>query len=114
MSPRFAFSSQPGAFYSGHFVFTLGSFLTEVPYDPNIPFDGEEDSMSIRAFTHGWDVFYMVGTPLILHMYGPRNGPAIWDYMKDDWWKVNQKGLLRLREMLTNENGTHNFDEDGR
>ncbi|GMI15240.1 hypothetical protein TrVE_jg249 [Triparma verrucosa] len=114
MTLRSNIPPQRGAFFSGHFVFADGKFVEEVPYDPNVPFDGEEDTMSIRAFTHGWDLHYCVDKPVILHMYGPRNGPAVWDdKSKDEWWRINQRGMLRLREMLVNANGTHNLDSDG-
>jgi len=44
---------------SGHFYFTLGKFIKEVPYDPDIYFGGytEETSLSIRAWTSGYDFF---------------------------------------------------------
>jgi hypothetical protein len=44
---------------SGHFYFTWGNFINEVPYDPDIYFGGytEETTMSVRAFTHGYDMF---------------------------------------------------------
>lgn len=44
---------------SGHFFFTSGSFIEEIPYDPDIYFGGytEETTLSVRAFTHGYDFF---------------------------------------------------------
>lgn len=44
---------------SGHFYFTSGNFINEVPYDPDIYFGGytEETSLSVRAFTNGYDFF---------------------------------------------------------
>ena len=44
---------------SGHFMFVDGNFINEVQYDPDIYFGGytEETSMSVRAFTHGYDVY---------------------------------------------------------
>lgn len=44
---------------SGHFYFTSGEFIKEVPYDPEIYFGGytEETTMSVRAFTNGYDMF---------------------------------------------------------
>jgi hypothetical protein len=44
---------------SGHFYFTAGQFIKEVPYDPDIYFGGytEETSLSVRAFTKGYDFF---------------------------------------------------------
>lgn len=44
---------------SGHFYFTSGKFIEEVPYDPDIYFGGytEETTLSVRAFTKGYDFF---------------------------------------------------------
>lgn len=44
---------------SGHFYFTSGKFIEEVPYDPDIYFGGytEETTLSVRAFTNGYDFF---------------------------------------------------------
>lgn len=44
---------------SGHFFFTLGEFIKNVPYDPDIYFGGytEETTLSVRAFTNGYDFF---------------------------------------------------------
>lgn len=41
----------PARFFSGHFVFTLGSFVKEVVYDPNLYFHGEEINMLLEL-TH--------------------------------------------------------------
>ena len=44
---------------SGHFYFTSGEFIKEVPYDPDIYFGGytEETTLSVRAYTNGYDFF---------------------------------------------------------
>jgi glycosyltransferase involved in cell wall biosynthesis len=47
----------PARFLSAHFIFTLGKFADEVPYDPNFYFHGEETSLAARAYTHGYDLF---------------------------------------------------------
>lgn len=45
-------------FLSGHFLFAPRAFVAEVPYDPELYFIGEEITLSIRAYTHGWDFFH--------------------------------------------------------
>ena len=44
---------------SGHFYFVAGTFIDEVRYDPDIYFGGytEETTLSVRAFTKGYDFF---------------------------------------------------------
>jgi hypothetical protein len=45
-------------FVSAHFLFTVGAFVSEVPYDPELYFHGEEITLAIRAFTHGYTLFH--------------------------------------------------------
>lgn len=49
----------PNVLWAGGFSFSSSSMLQEVPYDPLLPhlFFGEEQSMGLRLFTHGYDVF---------------------------------------------------------
>ena len=45
-------------YFSAGFCFADGSFVQDVPYDPNLFFRGEEITMTIRAYTHGYDFFH--------------------------------------------------------
>jgi hypothetical protein len=72
-------------FYSAHFTFTSGQFVKEVPHDPELYFTGEEMSITVRAYTHGYDLFH----PHILiawHEYTRKNRVKQWDDDKE-WWK---------------------------
>lgn len=40
------------------FMFTLGQFIDEVPYDPFLYFHGEEQSLALRAYTRGWTILH--------------------------------------------------------
>ena len=48
----------PSRFYSAHFAFTTGQFCKEVQHDPQYYFHGEEISVAVRAYTHGYDLFH--------------------------------------------------------
>ena len=48
----------PARFYSAHFAFAKGDFVKEVPHDPDYYFHGEEVSIAVRAFTHGYDLLH--------------------------------------------------------
>lgn len=48
----------PARFYSAHFAFTDGKFAEEVRHDPEFYFYGEEISITVRAFTHGYDLYH--------------------------------------------------------
>ena len=60
-------------------VFCNSNYLNDVPYDPNLPylFVGEEILHSIRAYTHGWDV-YTPTENIIFHEYTRSDKPKIW------------------------------------
>jgi hypothetical protein len=65
---------------SGHFLLARGEFIKEVPYDPDIYFGGytEETTMSVRAFTHGYD-FFSPYRQYIWHEYTRNNRPKHWE-----------------------------------
>ena len=65
-------------FVSAHFIFTLGSFVNDVPYDPNLYFHGEETSLAARAYTHGYDLF-TPHRPVIYHEYTREGKKKHWD-----------------------------------
>ena len=68
----------PGRFLSGHFIFTLGIFCKEVLYDPYFYFHGEESSLGVRAYTHGYDIF-LPHKVFIWHEYTRKNKSKHWD-----------------------------------
>jgi hypothetical protein len=41
-----------------HFLFTEGIFNEEIEMDPSIYFFADEIAISLRAFTHGYDLFH--------------------------------------------------------
>lgn len=57
-----------GCHVAGGFLFAAGSFVNEVPYDPFLYFHGEEQSLAVRAFTRGWNIYHPVHIPL-RHLY---------------------------------------------
>jgi hypothetical protein len=65
---------------SGHFYFTSGNFIKEVPYDPDIYFGGytEETTLSVRAFTNGYD-FFSPYKMVMWHEYTRNYRPKHWD-----------------------------------
>lgn len=57
-----------GRFISGHLLFAPGRFVHDVPYDPELFYCGEEITITVRAFTHGYDIFHPV-EPILWHEY---------------------------------------------
>lgn len=57
-----------GSHVAGGFLFAHGDFIDEIPYDPRLYFHGEEQSIALRSFTHGWDIYHPHRIPLY-HLY---------------------------------------------
>jgi len=75
----------PAIFYSAHFAFTSGDFVKNVPHDPELYFTGEEMSISVRAYTHGYDMFHP-HIVVLWHEYTRKNRRKQWDD-DEEWWK---------------------------
>ncbi len=90
----------PSAFFSGNFLFAPASALRDVPYDPKLYFFGEEITMSVRLWTHGWD-FYAPNDVLAYHNYAKQTArPRHWD----DHATVQQleaRSVDRIQYLLT-------------
>ena len=88
-------------------IFVRGSFVKEIPYDGNYYFYGEELSMALRAFTHGYSFFHIPDVPLF-HLYTdlsniPRK--LHWDPEDDKdraikWNELEKKSLDRLDDLF--------------
>ncbi|WP_312240109.1 GlcNAc-transferase family protein [Pantoea sp.] len=96
------------SYFAGGFVFAEGSFVKEVPNDPDIFFVGEEIMMAARAFTHGYDI-YSPHKILLWHYYVRKN-VKYWDdhdkKAKENgkidmvWWDRNRISNKRLRNFF--------------
>jgi len=95
-------------FYSAHFCFTLGQFSTEVQHDPEYYFHGEEISIAVRAYTHGYDLFHPHKT-VIWHEYTRKGRTKQWD---DDkvWYLKNESSHKKNREVLGVDGEVYNGD----
>jgi hypothetical protein len=92
-------------------LFTRGEFVRQVPYDPQIYFQGEEQTLAVRAFTHGWDIWHPAGLP-IYHLYNVPNGKSRRaTHWQDDgiegrtvrWQELDARSRRRARELLYEE-----------
>ena len=57
-----------GLLIAGGFIFSKTAFSKKIPYDPKLYFHGEELSLALRLFTHGWSVTHIPRVP-IFHLY---------------------------------------------
>ena len=89
---------QPWFTVSGHFIFTSSKWVKEVPYDPELYFDGEEDTLSLRSWTNGWDIFYP--HKVVLYHYYIRSSEPKHFNVDKEWYIKNNKSKLRLNNIL--------------
>lgn len=98
----------PARFYSAHFCFTLGQFAVEVQHDPRFYFHGEEISIAVRAFTHGYDLFHPHKI-VMWHEYTRKGRTKQWD--DDKTWGEKNKNSHLLNRKLFSMDG-EKYDED--
>ena len=103
-----------GHYVSGHFIFAPGEFVRRVPYDPDFYFTGEEVSMSVRAFTHGFDVFHP-RKAVAWHRYGREVAPRHWNDHPEgsagSWTEAQRKSVAKWTRLFGP--APHIADEDG-
>jgi hypothetical protein len=100
-------------FYSAHFAFTLGQFSVEVQHDPEFYFHGEEISIAVRAYTHGYDLFHPHKV-VIWHEYTRKGRTKQWDDDKD-WVNKNNLSHQKNRQLfgMDGEEVTMDFSKYG-
>ena len=93
----------PGAFIAGGFLFGPGSIVSDVPYDPELYFYGEEIAMSARLWTSGFNI-YAPNRLLLFHLYktehtDQEHAATHWgDH--SNWHDYNLHALKRVHTLL--------------
>lgn len=90
-----------GDFFSGHFSFTDGNFCNEIPYDDTLYFIGEEINISLRSYTHGYEI-YCPHVLVAWHEYTRNYRTKHWDDDKE-WWKKDKKSKEHFSLFLNND-----------
>lgn len=90
---------EPTWFVSAGMLFTKGDMLLEVHYDPHLYFLGEEISLAVRLWTHGWDIFNpnRIAT---YHDYHQNTGRKRHWEDAQHWSKLNRRSIRRLQGLL--------------
>lgn len=91
-----------GLYISAGFIFGLGHINLTVPYDPDIYFYGEELSMTLRYFTHGYNLYHP-NIILLYHYYTRQNNSKHWSDHKN-WGDYQSKGIDRVSSMINQDN----------
>jgi len=88
----------PARFVSAHFIFTLGKWCKEVPYDPYYYFHGEEINLAVRSYTWGYDLFHP-HIVVVWHEYTRKGRSKHWDDVKE-WGEMNKTSHQRNRKLF--------------
>jgi hypothetical protein len=109
---EFIDSPIPARFYSAHFAFTDGAFSEQVRHDPEFYFYGEEISIAVRAFTHGYDLYHPHKV-VCWHEYTRSARFKHWDDhdktkndirgIKQSWWERDVYSQKRNRVLFNME-----------
>ncbi len=98
-------------FIAAGFLFAPGCFVQEIGYDPELYFFGEEIALTVRAFTHGYDLFHPCET-LVWHDYVRKDATRHWDdhsetsdtgHVQQDWGELDRKSRAKVTRLLAGE-----------
>jgi glycosyltransferase involved in cell wall biosynthesis len=97
----------PGCNIAAGVVFAPAELFRQVLVDPALYFYGEEQNFTIRAYTHGWDLFHVAGQP-VYHLYNnqectirsPHWNKDDEEKRKQRWWEHHDRTLKRLVRLL--------------
>lgn len=89
-------------------LFAPGSYVSTFPYDPQLYFIGEEQSLSVRLYTHGWNLFHTPSSK-IYHLYNTGQGyrPMHWDASQEQkrkvkWGQLEHHSTERFKDLVFN------------
>ena len=107
-SPESLSQPLPARSLAGGFYFTLGRHCREVPYDPSIYFS-DENSMAVRSFTHGYDLFHP-HRHLLWHHYSRESAPHHWEDHTEEarragsighfWWLREWRSVMQHQQLF--------------
>jgi glycosyltransferase involved in cell wall biosynthesis len=89
------------AFIGAGFMFGPSAWISDVPYDPQLYFLGEETTLAARLWTNGWDLFGPTEC-FIWHCYVPRSRTLHWEDCKH-WYTYEEHSMARVRRILRME-----------
>lgn len=102
IAPELEFAPVPlrSAFLSANCLFGPRAAFDETPYDPFLYFHGEEISMAIRFWTHGWDLFAPNDCVMYSEYAIHRNRPRHWTDQQELWKTLNARSFARLKHLF--------------
>lgn len=80
-------------YFAAGFYFADGTFIKDVPYDPELFFRGEEVTMTVRAYTYGYDLFHPHKI-ILWHEYTRKGSPR--NHLNDARLKSHRRANVLL------------------
>jgi len=94
---------QKTAFTCCNFVFTHGAWILEVPEDPAMINAGHEGPLSLRTFTHGYDI-YLPDEVQVWHLdyknYPDGYRHKVWEVKSSQWQNERTELMIRRLQAL--------------
>lgn len=109
--PSSSKSIYKGFLISAGFLFAESEMVEQVPYDPNLYFEGEETTMALRLFTNGFDIFHIPRIPLF-HCYvdysNEAKRPMHWNEEENKdrtvkWQELQSRSKERISKIITGD-----------
>ena len=97
------YKNQRVAFMQCGFIFAQGQWLKDIPPDPEMYYWGEEQSIFLRSFTHGYNVYL---PKQIVAWHYSSNTPSPHHWVVNEESKVNvlsNNAYKRSKELITGE-----------
>ncbi len=98
-------------FLAAGFLFAPGNFVEEIGYDPGLYFFGEEIALTVRAFTHGYDLYHPSHS-LVWHDYVRKDATRHWDdhgesrqpaRPQPDWGQLDRRSRAKISRLLAGQ-----------
>lgn len=87
---------------SGHFLFSRMTFFNEIVPDPLIVYEGEENVLSIRAWTNGYRIF-SIDKAICWHRNKYDGAMSVKDWRKSTPSPFREEGKERVQKILCGE-----------
>lgn len=100
--PKDALKPIKGAFIGAGVLFGRSDIIREVPYDPYLYFIGEEITLSVRLWTHDYDIYHP-NICVMYHYYRKHDPRSTHFGDHSNWGKLNELSYARIRFLLGNE-----------
>jgi hypothetical protein len=92
------------------FMFGRGTILQDVPYDPDFYFSEEEPALTVKLYTHGYNLYHP-NEFFLWHYYTRKESPKHWS--DQNTREMSSRSSARLKSLLGLNNDYIDFKDKG-